>query len=265
MLADTHCHLDFHAYDADRTEVVQRALENGIEIMVNPGTDLASSREAVKIAEDNPSIYAAVGVHPSEANSWGRQTLSELRDLAQHPKVVAIGEIGLDFYHNQATASLQRRILGEQLELAQEVGKPVILHTRQAMVDMLAILESWYKRLLEAGSALAGRPGVLHAFEGTQEDARAVMARNFFLGVGGPVTYPNAEERRAVVAELPLERILLETDAPFLTPQPRRGKRNEPAFIIFTAQKVAELKQLPISEVARTTTENAAGLFAWGV
>ncbi len=265
MLADTHCHLDFHAFDADRTEVIQRALDNGIELMVNPGIDLASSREAVKIAEDHPSIYAAVGVHPSEANSWGRQTFSELRDLAKHPKVVAIGEIGLDYYHNQDTARLQRRILEEQLELALELGKPVILHTRQAMVDMIAVLESWYKRLLEAGSPLTGRPGVLHAFEGTPEDARAVLARNFFLGVGGPVTYPNAVERQALVAGLPLKRILLETDAPFLTPQSHRGRRNEPAFIIHVAQKVAELLQLPVSEVARTTTENAAGLFAWGV
>jgi TatD DNase family protein len=262
-LTDTHCHLDFRAFDTDREEVLKRCQEAGVTRMLNPGVDLETSRAAVHLAEKHPEIYAAVGVHPNDGGSWNETTAADLRSLADHPRVVAIGEIGLDFYRNTTEHSLQVRIFREQLDLAAELGLPVIIHARQALRETLDILAAWRDDLMRDGSALADQPGVLHSFEGDLELALQALEMNFYLGVGGPVTFRNAPEKRALLSAIPLDVLLLETDAPFLAPVPHRGERNEPSFIRWVADTLATLTNTPISSVARVTSNNAASLFAW--
>jgi len=269
-LVDSHCHLDFDSYDEDREQVLQRAWEVGVARIVNPSIDLVSSHRILALAEREPRLYAAVGVHPNDAETWEEGTLEELRELARHPKVAAIGEIGLDYYWDRAPRELQQRIFRQQLELAAELNLPVILHTRnknaeerQAMQDMLAILLEWQAGLASAGSPLAESPGVLHSFSGRLEPALEAAGANFYIGITGPVTFKKADELRDVAGRVPLERLLLETDAPFLTPHPHRGERNEPAYVRFVAEKIAEVRGLPVEEVAAATTANASRLFRW--
>ncbi len=264
-LTDTHCHLNFDTFDSDRSNVLERAWESGLQRILNPGVDVETSRSALGIAESQPAIYAAVGVHPEAASTWNEAALAELRDLASRPKVVAIGEIGLDYYREDAPPALQKEAFQAQLELAGEVGLPVVVHSRQAMEDLLSILRNWCNRLRDLGNPLSGRPGVLHSFEGSLEAAQEAMRLNFYIGVSGPVTFKNAPDRQAIIATLPLEHLLIETDAPFLSPHPLRGRRNEPANVRLIAEKIADLHHQSISSVAQITTENAAKLFAWGV
>lgn len=261
--SDTHCHLYFNSFENDLAAVLQRAKDVGISRILIPGTDLASSRQAVALAEQHSGLYAAVGVHPNDATTWNGETLANLADLARHPRVLAIGEIGLDYYRDFAVPELQRSILEQQLELATRLSKPVVIHSRAALPDLLPRIQEWYAALIRAGSPLAQRPGVFHAFDGTLETARQIIQMNFLIGVGGPITYPNARDRRELVAELPLSSLLLETDAPYLAPQQQRGRRNEPAFIPFIAEKIAELHSLPVNEIAQTTQNNANRLLAW--
>jgi TatD DNase family protein len=262
-LTDTHCHLDFRAFDNDREDVLKRCQEAGITRILNPGVDLESSRSAVRLAEKHAQIYAAVGVHPNDGVSWNTSTSQALRSLADHPRVAAIGEIGLDFYRNTTDRALQVRIFREQLDLAAEMGLPVIIHSRQALRETLEILSAWRDELVRSNSALADQPGVLHSFEGDLELALQTIEMNFYLGVGGPVTFRNAPEKRALLSAIPLDVMLLETDAPFLAPTPHRGERNEPAYISWVAETLATLTNTPLSSVARVTTHNAASLFAW--
>jgi len=262
-LCDTHCHLDFHAFDEDRAETLQRARAASVTRLLDVGIDLASSAAAVQLSESHPEVYAAVGVHPSEARQWQADTPARLRELARHPKVVAIGEIGLDYYRNHAPRQMQRRVFGEQLALAAELGLPVVVHCRQASEDVLGLLAEWQSALASSGSPLAERPGVWHAFSGEEADARQAIDQHFYLGIGGPVTFLNAKGLQAVVTRLPLNCLLLETDAPFLAPHPRRGQRNEPAYVRQVAQKIAELHNLPPENVIAITTANAGRLFNW--
>lgn len=262
-LVDTHCHLDFRLFDSDRSEVLTRCKEAGITHLLNPGIDVETSQLAINLANQHLQVYAAVGVHPNDGQGWNAATISTLRDLAQHPKVVAIGEIGLDFYRNQTEKSLQVRIFREQLELANELELPVIIHSRQALSDVLNLLTQWHVDLAHTNSAIVDRPGVLHSFEGDLESALQAIEMGFYLGIGGPITFKNAPEKRALVAALPLDVLLLETDAPFLAPHPHRGERNEPAFIRWIAEEVATITSKPINTVARVTSSNAARLFAW--
>ena len=264
-LVDTHCHLDFERFADDREAVLARAAEAGVWRMVTLGVEVASSRRAVSLAEQHAAVYAAVGVHPNEAaHAWeGEATLNTLRILAGHPKVVAIGEIGLDYYRDHTPPALQREVLRAQLTLAAELGLPVSLHNREATADLLDILTDWAAGLRAQRHPLADRPGVWHAFSGDAASAERAMALGFFLGIGGPITFKNATERRAVVAVLPLEHLVLETDAPFLAPHPYRGRRNEPAYVRFVAEKIAEIQGRPVAEVARQTTRNAQALFGW--
>ena len=265
VLTDTHCHLDWESFDPDRPEVVTRALEAGVALMLNPGIDMPSSRQAIRLAEEYPNVYAAVGVHPNSSATWEDGTLAELRGLAQHPKVLAIGEIGLDYYRDRAPRYVQEQVLHYQLELAAELGLPVIIHNREATQDVVRKLVDWQKQLDQMGSKLAKRPGVLHSYSGNISEARTALEANFYLGVTGPVTFKKADDLRQVVQEIPLDRLLIETDAPFLTPHPYRGKRNEPAHVQYTAQKVAELHKITEIELADQTFENAARLFEWKV
>lgn len=253
-----------------------RARQAGVVRILNPGIDLPSSRAAIDLADRFSEVYAAVGVHPNDALTWDDGTLDELRRLAQHPKVVAIGEIGLDYYWEKAPHDVQQRILRQQLELAGELGLPVVIHTRSARVDemigggqatqdALAFLSDWQAELARAASPLAERPGVLHSYSGDVETARQATGLNFWIGITGPVTFKNAPVLQQVVASLPPERLLVETDAPFLTPHPHRGQRNEPAYVRFVAEKIAQIQNLPFDYVATATTMGAGRLFHWRV
>ena len=263
MFVDTHCHLDFNSFDADRQQVVARAREADLGRILNPGIDLTSSQSAINLADSFPEVYAAVGVHPDEAFTWRAETVSRLKEMALHPKVVAIGETGLDYYRDRVAKDVQRQVFREQLDLAAEVGKPVIIHNREASEDVLEILMEWHAALIVSGSPLAGHPGVLHSYSGEVQSALQAMALNFYIGISGPVTFQNARDLQRVVAVLPLNNILIETDAPFLTPHPHRGKRNEPANVHLVAEKIADLHEETLPAVASITTANAAWLFQW--
>lgn len=263
MLTDTHCHLDFEAFNEDRSQVLDRCANNGIERILVPGINLDSSRRTIELAETEDTIYSAVGFHPNEALMWERNSLVELRDLVSHPKVVAIGEIGLDYLRGRSPHELQKKILREQLELAEEFGLPVVIHNRQASTDVLAILIEWQAGLESSDSNLAAHPGVLHSFSDDIESALKAIKSRFYIGFTGPVTFRNADTLQNVAASIPLENILIETDAPFLTPHPHRGKRNEPSYVHLIAEKIAALQDIPFTSVAQTTTENAKQLFQW--
>ena len=263
MLVDTHCHLDFNRFDSDRDQVLIRARESGLERILNPGINLASSQVALNLSEKYPEVYAAVGVHPNDGLSWNSNTLRCLRDLSNNPKVVAIGEIGLDFYRDRTPRELQIKIFIEQLELAAELTLPVIIHSRDAMAEVLEILADWHKGLMNSQSVLADRPGVLHSFSGDEKFAKQARLLNFFIGITGPVTFRNARDLQDLVIRLPLQDLLIETDAPFLSPHPRRGKRNEPSYVKLVAEKIAELHQEAYNTVTEITTANARRLFKW--
>jgi TatD DNase family protein len=270
-LTDTHCHLDYNKFDPDRAEVIQRATDSGLIRLLVPGLDHRSSKEAVQLAESNPSVYAAVGFHPTDLDKFSESTFQQVKELANHPKVVAIGEIGIDYYWVKESdkRAFQLEALQRQLQFAEEINKPVIIHMREendawlgeASQDLLKILEEWQSNL---HGTLAEKPGVLHSFNGNLETAQKALALNFYIGVTGPVTYKNADQKREIIRQLPLDKILIETDSPFLAPVPFRGKRNEPAYVGHIADKIAEIHSKSPVEIASITTDNAARLFAWG-
>jgi TatD DNase family protein len=258
-LIDTHCHLDFDAFDNDRSDVIHRAQQAGLVRIVNPGIDLDNCQVILKLCERHPEVFAAIGIHPNSALTWGQQNLGQLRELAQHPKVVSIGEIGLDFYRDRAPKDIQLRIFREQLDLAAELDLPVIIHSRQAEAEALQILTEWITRRPHSSTP----PGVMHSYTGDEENARKAIDLNFYIGITGPVTFRNAVPLQRLVTALPANSFLVETDAPFLAPHPHRGKRNEPAYVRLVAEKIAELKNLPLEQVSKITTENAERLFHW--
>jgi len=263
-LADTHCHLYFELFREDLQEVLERSKASGITCIMIPGIDLETSRQAVALTESHPGLYAAVGFHPNDiSGGWTQNTLKELETLARHPKVRAIGEIGLDYYRDRTPRNVQQEVFKVQLDLAADLELPVIIHNRDALQDLWPILSDWQSQLERSGSQIAHRPGVLHSFEGDLETANLVIQHHFLIGVSGPVTFKNAKDRQLVIARLPLEALLLETDAPFLTPHPFRGRRNEPARIVNIAKKLAELKLLAVEEIAFQTSKNAELLFQW--
>lgn len=275
MLTDTHCHLDLTKFDEDRGAVIQRALETGIERILVPALDLESSKAVIKLANSQPNIFAAVGFHPTDLDTWTDSSISDLHDLiTTTEKIVAIGEIGLDYYwvKKPDKQALQRKYLKQQLQLAQEVGLPVVIHMReendawfgQASTDLLEILTAWQNELKAQDHPLAEKPGVLHSFNGTLETAQTALEYNFYIGVTGPVTYKNAEQKQNIMKEIPLNKLLIETDAPFLAPVPHRGKRNEPAFVAHIADKIAEIHMTTREQVANITSANANHLFGWG-
>ena len=274
MLTDTHCHLDFKSFDEDRNAVIQRAFEVGVGRILIPALEYESSLSAIRLAESHANLYAAVGFHPTDLDKFSRQALDEIRQLAGHLKVVAIGEIGLDYYwvKESEQRAFQHEALKAQLALARSLDKPVVVHMReendawfgQASIDLLEILSEWCKTLRVEEHPLAEIPGVLHSFNGNLETAHRAMEYNFYIGVTGPVTYKNAEEKRNIIKQIPLARLLIETDAPFLTPVPHRGKRNEPAFVAHIADKIAEIHMTTREQVAEITAANAARLFGWG-
>jgi TatD DNase family protein len=262
---DTHCHLDFDAFDEDRSAVLERARQSGIVRILIPGIDVDSCIKAIRLTEEHEEIYAAVGIHPNSANAWVDHTYATLEEMADRPKVVAIGEIGLDYYRDRTPRALQKKIFQQQLELAADLELPVVIHNRDATDDVLKILSKWHVNLVESKSALQFRPGVLHSYSATLKYANRAMEASYYVGITGPVTFKNALDLQAVVSELPLNRLLIETDAPFLSPHPLRGRRNEPANVRMVAEKIAMLKNQSLKVVARQTSVNANHLFNWGL
>lgn len=213
------------------------------------------------MSEQYERVDAAIGVHPNDGNSWDKDSLNILEKLASHPKVVALGEIGLDYYHQTTPREHQQEIFQQQLELAASLALPVIVHCRQAYEDTWRILNQWVSHLQKTQNELWRCPGVLHSFNNSAEVGNQFVQMNFKIGIGGPITYKNAVELQRAVQQLPLSSLVLETDSPFLPPHPHRGKRNEPAWLRFSAQKMAEIKKQPLEEIAQSTTQNALELF----
>ena len=255
MFIDTHCHLDFERFDEDRTAVVQRALSAGVTRIIIPALDLNNCQTVLQLADQYAGVYAAVGVHPNSAAGWQDGWIGVLRDLAQHPKVVAIGEIGLDYYWDDCPPDVQHRALSLQLELAAELDLPVIIHNRESSEDVVRLLS-------ESPLANQPNPGVLHSFSASWATAVAALDMGFYLGFTGPVTFKKANDLREIVAQVPADRLLIETDAPFLAPQPFRGKRNEPAYVVHVAEKIAQVRDETLEAITQQTTVNALRLFS---
>jgi TatD DNase family protein len=251
MAIDTHAHLEMEAFDDDRDAVIARAEAAGLTAIITVATTLPDCEKAAALACCYPSVYAAVGIHPHEVKDIDEGTYDQLRILARRKKVVAIGEIGLDFFYNLSPRDAQLHCFREQLSLAEELNLPVIIHDRDAHGEVLDIL----------GARKHPPQGVLHCFSGDWSMARQCLEMGFYLSIAGPVTYKKAEQLREVAAKVPLERLLVETDAPYLAPQPYRGKRNEPAYVVETARYLADLRNIPGAELDRQTTANACRLF----
>jgi TatD DNase family protein len=252
-LIDSHAHLDSRQFDGDRDAVIARARQAGLVAIVNAGASLESSRAAIVLADRHDFIYATVGIHPHDAKSVSRPVLKELRALASHPKVVAIGEIGLDYYRDLSPRPVQRRAFADQLALATELDLPVVIHSRHAHDDALDMLRDW-------ASATKGI-GVLHSYAAGPERLDEVLEMGFYIGISGPVTFKKAERLREVAAKAPLNRLLIETDCPYLTPEPYRGKRNEPAHVRYVAQAITQARNVTQRKIGLATTDNARRLF----
>ncbi|MBR2666530.1 MAG: TatD family hydrolase [Oscillospiraceae bacterium] len=248
---DTHAHYDSHKFDSDRDELLASMPDRGIAYILNPGCELDSSRTAIALAERHPFVYAAVGVHPEDCQDWEDSHVDILRALADHPKVKAIGEIGLDYYWKEnPPRELQQHVLRAQMALAEELDLPVIIHDREAHADSMAIVRDFpHVR------------GVFHCYSGAVEQAKELMDLGWMISFTGSITYKNARRALEVIAALPMDRMMLETDAPYMTPVPHRGRRNDSSYIPFMAEKMAEIKSLPVEDVIRQTRENGLRFF----
>lgn len=264
MLTDTHSHLNFPEFEQDIQQVIRSARDSGLKKILVPGIDLRSSRRAVELAEEFPGlIYAAVGIHPNYTTANDVETLDELSSLLERPSVVAVGEIGLDYYREFAQKPDQIRTLGFMLDLSSEYGKPVCLHQRDSQLDLLNILESWHNQLVLSGSPLALNPGVFHSFGGDDLLQTWAEERNFYFGISGFITYKKGEGLRRSLSKVNKARLLIETDAPYITPEPHRGKRNEPANVRLTLEKLADVLKTDSDEMTIISGENASRLFGW--
>ena len=252
ILIDSHTHLDMKKFDADRDQVIERALSAGVKQIITIGIRTKSSMKAAVLTERHPCVFATAGIHPHNADRTDYQDLKHIASLARRAKAVAIGETGLDFYRNLSSRKKQRELFKQQLDIALSVDLPVVIHDREAHEEVLETL-SLFKR--------NGSKGVIHCFSGDYDLAKTFMGMGYYISIPGTVTLKNARQMQDVAARIPLMRMLLETDAPFLTPLPRRGQRNEPSFVIHTAQKVAESRGIPFEEVAQKTSNNASQLF----
>ncbi|MEG0237466.1 MAG: TatD family hydrolase [Cetobacterium sp.] len=250
-LVDTHCHLDNEKFDEDRLEVIERIKEN-LEFCVNIGYDLASSKKSLELAKEYDFIYAVIGVHPIDIAEYNEEVEKELEILGKNPKVVAIGEIGLDYHWMTEPKEVQQERFKRQLELAERLNKPVVIHTRDAIEDTVNILKEY-----------PNITGVIHCYPGSLETAKQLVDR-FYLGIGGTLTFKNSKKAVEVVKDIPLDRIVIETDCPYLTPEPFRGKRNEPIYVEYVAKKIAEIKEISVEDVTKVTTENAKKLYRIG-
>ena len=251
MLFDTHAHYDDDWFDEDRDALLSSMPEKGVGLIVNPGITVETSRQAIAMAERYPHVYAAVGIHPENCHDFVPQHIDELRKLARHPKVVAIGEIGLDYYwETNPPKEFQQEVLRAQLALARELKLPVIIHDRDAHADTLAIVKEFPEVT-----------GVFHCYSGSVEDARTLVKMGWMLSFNGAATFKNARKAPEVIAEVPMEQLMIETDAPYLAPVPHRGKRNDSGLVYLVAEKIAQIKGLTAEEVAEITWENGKRFF----
>lgn len=256
MYIDTHVHLNADQYEEDLQQVIERALEAKVEKMVVVGFDRKTIQRAMQLIDDYEFIYAVIGWHPVDAIDCTEEDLKWIEELASHPKVVAIGETGLDYYWDKSPKDVQQQLFRRQIHLAQKLNLPIVIHNRDATGDVVKILR-------EENASTVG--GVMHCFSGSVETARECIAMNFMISLGGPVTFKNAKTPKEVAKEIPLQYLLIETDAPYLAPHPYRGKRNEPSYVPLVAEEIARLKGLTVEEVAKATTENATKFFKLNV
>jgi TatD DNase family protein len=252
MLFDTHAHYNDARFDEDRDEVLSRVREGGVSLVLNAAADMDSVHSCIRLAEDYDFIYTSVGVHPHDAIHISEETIETLRREAEHVKVVAVGEIGLDYYYDNSPRDTQKYWFARQIGLARELGLPVIVHNRDAHEDSLRIVQ-------QEGAKQVG--GVFHCFTGSVEMARELLKLEFYISVGGPVTFKNARKLIEVVQYVPMDRILIETDCPYLTPEPHRGKRNESTYVRLVAERIAQIKGCTFEEIASVTLENGKRLF----
>lgn len=252
MLIDTHAHLNAPQFDDDRQQVIQRAIDNGIRRIVNVGFNRETIPSSIALAEQYDYIYSTVGWHPTDAKDMTADDLDWIETLCRHEKVVAIGEIGLDYHWDTSPKDVQDRVFREQIRLARKLGMPIVIHNRDAHHDIV-------QTLLEEKAADIG--GVIHCFSGSWETAKMCLDMNFYISFGGPVTFKNAKQPKEVLEKVPLDRLLIETDAPYLTPHPHRGKRNESSYVRLVAETAAEIKGIPFEELAYATSQNAIKLF----
>lgn len=249
---DSHAHLDDKAFDEDREELIDTLKENDIEVVLDPGSDLDSSKAAVELADKYPFIYAAVGCHPHDSKFMNVDTMDIFRELAKNKKVIGIGEIGLDYFYDNSDRETQKIWFREQIRLAKELDMPYIVHDREAHEDVFKIMKE---------EKYDGTRGILHCYSSSLEMAREFMKLGFFISLGGPVTFKKSKTPKLVAREVPLDRILIETDSPYLTPEPFRGKRNEPKYVKYVAEEIARIKEIPVDAVAKKTAENFRKLF----
>ncbi|MBN8194352.1 TatD family hydrolase [Bacillus sp. NTK074B] len=252
MLFDTHVHLNAEQFDEDLEEVISRAREAGVENMVVVGFDRPTIDRAMELIGQYDFLYAAIGWHPVDAIDMKDEDLAWIEELSEHPKVVAIGEMGLDYHWDKSPKEVQKEVFRKQIQLAKKVKLPIVIHNRDATQDIVDILR-------EEGAEEVG--GIMHCFSGSPEVAQECVDMNFYISLGGPVTFKNARKPKEVAKEIPLDKLLIETDCPYLAPHPYRGKRNEPAYVKLVAEQIAELKEVSLEEVEKMTTENAKKLF----
>ncbi|MFV9568625.1 TatD family hydrolase [Thermoanaerobacter mathranii] len=250
MLVDSHAHLEDEKYDKDREEIIEECKKD-LTFLINVGSNLLTSKQSIELAHNYDFIYASVGIHPHDAQKEFDK-VEEIEKLALQQKVVAIGEIGLDYYYDEPSKEFQKEVFTKQIRLAKKLNLPIIIHDRDAHEDILDILKKeWTKDLR----------GVFHSYSGSVEMAFQVIEMNFYISLGGPVTFKNAKKPKEVAKAVPIEKLLIETDSPYLTPEPYRGKRNTPVYVKFVAEKIAELRGIPYEEASRITAENAIKLF----
>ncbi|WP_442597346.1 TatD family hydrolase [Neobacillus sp. D3-1R] len=252
MLFDTHAHLNAEQYNEDLNEVMERAQEAGVSNIVVVGFDRPTITKAMELAEAHDFIYACVGWHPVDAIDMTDEDLDWIEELAKHPKVVAIGEMGLDYHWDKSPHDIQKEVFRKQIRLAKKVKLPIVIHNREATSDIVDILR-------EENAAEVG--GIMHCFSGSVEVAKQCLEMNFYISLGGPVTFKNAKKPKEVALEIPLNKLLIETDCPYLTPHPYRGQRNEPSYVKLVAEQIAEIKGMTLEEIAQATSDNAKRIF----
>ncbi|MDF2714685.1 MAG: hydrolase TatD [Paenibacillus sp.] len=252
MLTDTHTHLNARQFDEDREGVIERALENGVSRIINIGFNRETIPTSIELTEKYDFIYSAVGWHPQDAIDMKAEDLDWIEELCAKDKVVAIGEIGLDYYWDTSPKDVQHRVFREQIRLARRLGMPIAIHNRDAHHDVVQLLRE--EKAEDVG-------GVMHCYSGSWETAKMCLDMNFYISFGGPITFKNAKQPKEVLAQVPMERLLIETDAPYLTPHPYRGKRNETSYVRLVAEATAEIKGVSFEEIANITSENATRLF----
>ncbi len=253
MLVDSHCHLDFDDFEGDTAEIIARARENGVNMILNAGNNLNELENQLALSEKYPFVYAAVGVHPHNAQEYPELTAEEIIAKTVHKKVIGIGETGLDYYYDYAPKDLQIKLLKEHIKASQETNLPIIIHNRDSDDDMMNVLGEAYRQ--------KPFPGVIHCFSSSEKFAEFALSIGFYLSASGMITFNKSAELRDIFAKVPLERLLVETDSPFLAPVPERGHRNEPSFVRYTAEKLAQIRDIPFEKLAQITSDNFCNLF----